>query len=147
MARISGVRPTFVYAIRCDSFIKIGFGERPVERLGSVKMHCPLPAALVATRKFPNAEIAYSAEKAIHARLVDQAHWGEWFRCGPIDPVSALKEEYDRLAEMLNLPSVITDIDEPAATPRVTYEDIYGPGSLEGARLLDKVYPGARPPG
>lgn len=123
--------PTFVYAIRCGEWIKIGVAANITERMGGMRVNCPYPLVLVGSRKFPLASVALRVEAAIHRELAGQRHFGEWFREAPLDPVAALVSAYERE----NLEPVTSPIDprKPFSVfpeiefPKGKYEDIFGP--------------------
>lgn len=118
MTNLSSKRPSSVYAIRCGEFIKIGFGESPRERLAAMRLTCPYPMELVASRQFPNAKSAYDAEGQIHIALASQRHWGEWFKMEPMDPVGCLKAVHAAWASANDRDGDhLADIDEEPATP------------------------------
>ncbi len=118
---------TFVYAIRCGDWIKIGVASNIESRMGAMRTNCPYPLALVGSRRFPNASAALRVEKLLHQELAGQRHMGEWFRTGPIDPVAAIGEAYRReglepVNSAIDLRKAFTLFPE---MPKATYDDIY----------------------
>lgn len=88
--------PTYVYAIRCGDWIKIGMSMDTDERLSTLRAHSPHPMTLVARRQCPNAPAAKSLERRAHQILWSQRQHGEWFvEAGPDDPVEVLLGVYD----------------------------------------------------
>lgn len=67
----------FVYAIRCEGFIKIGWSRNPKGRLRTAQTMNPLPCTLLGF--YPADE--KTEELALHARFADLRHGAsEWFR-------------------------------------------------------------------
>ena len=123
--------PTFVYAIRCGEWIKIGVAHDIASRMGGMRVNCPYPLTLVGSRQFPRAADALRVEAAIHRELAAQLHFGEWFKDAPADPVAVLMAAYAR--EGLEPIAGSVDPRKPYSViprmemPRTSAEDIWGP--------------------
>jgi hypothetical protein len=131
---------TFVYAIRCGEWIKVGVAANIEQRLGGMRVNCPYPLELVGSRRFDKASTALRVERALHLELAEQLHFGEWFRPRPIDPVQALAAAY-RLEGLEPVETAIDPRRPFSVFPQVesrpaTYEEIFGfPPSAHLARL------------
>lgn len=66
---------SFIYFVRCQSFIKIGLARDISSRLHSLSTGCPWPIDLVAFM-YGNVE----QERLLHNRFRDLRHRNEWFR-------------------------------------------------------------------
>jgi hypothetical protein len=128
---IAPILPTFVYAVRCGEWIKIGVARDIANRMGGMRVNCPYPLTLVGSRQLPSAQDALRIESAVHRELAGQRHFGEWFRDQPIDPVAILAALYAR--EGLEPVSTAIDPRKPFSVfpeiefAKATYEDIYPP--------------------
>jgi hypothetical protein len=104
--------PTFVYAIGCGDFIKIGIARDTAKRLSGLGTSSPYDLVLLARRQFPTEEIARFIEGMIHYQLGDQWHRGEWFRREPKDPIAELVRQYDMARDFYEMPEVTTLLSE-----------------------------------
>jgi hypothetical protein len=87
-------KPTFLYAVRCGDFVKIGIAECTYERLAGLRVSCPYPMEVIVRRQYPTKTAARQAERLCHVALADQSHTGEWFRVTPVDPVEVVRARY-----------------------------------------------------
>lgn len=87
-------KPTYLYAMRCGEFVKVGIAECTFDRLGGLRVSCPYPIELIGRRQYPTKTAARAAERLCHQELADQSHTGEWFRMAPIDPLTVILTRY-----------------------------------------------------
>ncbi len=73
------VCPAHLYFLRCEKFIKVGWGASVHNRLASIRTNCPFDIDIehfVATTRFA----AHASEAYLHIHLKDRRIRGEWFR-------------------------------------------------------------------
>jgi hypothetical protein len=87
-------KPTYLYAIRCREFVKVGIAECTYDRLSGLRVACPYPIELIGRRQYPTKTAARVAERQCHQELAGQAHMGEWFKTAPLDPLAVIIARY-----------------------------------------------------
>jgi hypothetical protein len=77
-------RKHYVYLIECDhaGIYKIGYSEKPTERLAALQTSSPCPLRLVLTIKEGNPRLL---EKDLHMIFWEQRQYNEWFKLSPED--------------------------------------------------------------
>lgn len=65
----------YVYFIRCEGYVKVGYSSNPSSRLRALAVMCPFPCHVIG--KIPGGK-KYEAD--IHVQLKDHHHRGEWFK-------------------------------------------------------------------
>ena len=78
----------FIYAVRCESRVKIGHSCRPISRAKDLEAWCPFPIELIGLRAG-----SMNDEREIHRQLKDYRTHNEWFLYHP-------KEVQDFLATL-----------------------------------------------
>lgn len=68
-----------LYFIVSGEFVKVGLASDVRRRLEVLRTGNPHPMRIAAWRTVPAAMARY-VEKAVHVKLADYAHFGEWFR-------------------------------------------------------------------
>lgn len=76
-------RPTSVYVISCDGFIKVGMANSPNARLATLQAACPHEMALEYDFQFATKSLASRCEKAVHKSLVEHHVRSEWYSAPP----------------------------------------------------------------
>jgi hypothetical protein len=94
MERAMKDKPTYLYAIRCGEFVKVGIAECTHDRLSGLRVACPYPIELIGRRQYPTKTAARVAERLCHQELAGQAHMGEWFTAGSLDPLAVIIARY-----------------------------------------------------
>lgn len=77
-----------VYVIECQGFVKIGYTNNVMYRLGVHQVGNPFPIYLIGWGEFETQEAAQSAEARMHARFAPWLERGEWHK---IDPLQAMR--------------------------------------------------------
>lgn len=71
---------TFLYAVQCGEFVKVGVAYNVAVRLSSMQTGNPHPLEVLAALEFEAEGAARFAEKAAHRFMAPHAHRGEWFK-------------------------------------------------------------------
>ena len=74
---------TYVYIIKADTFVKIGYSKNPEKRLKEMQTGSPHDLKLIAKFPYETKESAAAKEKEFHLLFSAWHHRGEWFysRC------------------------------------------------------------------
>lgn len=67
--------PGFVYFVRCEAYVKIGYAKNIINRLGGIAVNCPFPLTLVGYLKG-----SVETERELHNVFAEFRHQFEWFR-------------------------------------------------------------------
>lgn len=70
---------TYLYFIKCNSYIKIGISSRPKSRLHSIQVGSPYKCKLVLAIPFPSRAEAAKEEEYYHKKYEYLNKRGEWF--------------------------------------------------------------------
>lgn len=70
---------TYVYIIKADTFVKIGFSENPEKRLSEMQTGSPHELELLAKFPYGTRPEAAAKEKEMHLLFSTWHHRGEWF--------------------------------------------------------------------
>lgn len=89
-------RQPFVYFLRCQGFVKIGFTTDPARRLLNCRVGNPFPVE-IAAMVFGDEEL----EAALHSRFRKLRHRDEWFRdegslCALVGELAGIEPEEGR---------------------------------------------------
>jgi hypothetical protein len=132
---------TYVYAIKCGDYVKVGLAENTDTRLAALRLTCPYPMELLCRRQFPDKDTAWKREKALHRQLAGQRLWGEWFALAPLDPVQAICDVYEAWAVTNDGQRVTEAIDprKPWSFLHIPYEErvgLMGYYNMNGERVV-----------
>lgn len=83
IATIDHGRPTALYVMACDGFLKIGIAENVARRLRTIQAMNAKQVSVIKTYQFNHRTAAKIAEAAVHHALADFHHAGEWFAAPP----------------------------------------------------------------
>jgi len=75
--------PTYVYAFRCEKYVKIGVAADIPKRMKALVLCNPFPIVVERADLYGSRLEAMIVEKAAHRALVDKHHHGEWFTAKP----------------------------------------------------------------
>lgn len=81
---------TFIYAIRCNEFVKIGIALWPPQRIGEMQVGNPYDLELIRQYRV-STEDAFLIEKNAHAKLSEHSKRGEWFKCSNEEAFDAIE--------------------------------------------------------
>jgi hypothetical protein len=81
--------PVYIYAFRCEMFIKIGIAQNWEMRIAQIRSHNPFQVTKIMARKIP-IELAAAAEHACHLALRAHHHRGEWFLTSKSEACAAI---------------------------------------------------------
>lgn len=73
------IMKTYVYIIKADTFIKIGFSGNPDRRLKEMQTGSPHELEILAKLPYETREEAAAKEKEFHLLFATWHHRGEWF--------------------------------------------------------------------
>ncbi len=108
---------TFVYAVQCGEFIKVGVAYNIPARLSSMQTGNPHQLEVIAALEFDAEGAARFAEKAAHRFLAQHAHRGEWFKI-EAPPVLELLQCLHDATPAAWAKAIATDIEDARAYDR-----------------------------
>lgn len=83
---------TFVYAFKCEKFVKIGIATDVEKRRLTLTVGNPFPITFLHAESYHSRLYALLAERAAHKALSDAHHDGEWFKVKPQRAIHLLRE-------------------------------------------------------
>lgn len=120
---------SFIYLIRCASFVKIGIAENVEQRIRGLQTGNPFDLFLL--KKFPSKE-PKNDERALHSMLVQYHKRGEWFHLPPTI-----------LARLLNMKDLdeIYDLELSIEDKEMIYTDLHeNKISIEDMKLIETEF-------
>ena len=112
----------YVYAAKCDIYVKIGLTTLLRNRIATMRSGCPIPIEVLVSIPL-NKPDAIAAEMAIGLRLSGKHHIGEWFQCSSNDAIAVVTECCS--AYSISIPEPDDDKNKP--TSRSTGMSIISP--------------------
>lgn len=107
---------SYVYAISCDRYHKIGKANDVEARLSNLQIGNPVRCKIAYQRPF-NPEVVTDVEKATHRLLAGKRHQGEWFRCTKRQAIEAIEKAARQLMDERARANAIEYIERTMAGP------------------------------
>jgi hypothetical protein len=108
---------TFLYAIRCGEFIKVGVANNMSARVSAMQTGNPHSLEVIAALEFEAEGAARFAEKAAHHFMAQHVHRGEWFKIEAA-PVLELLHSLHAATPAAWVKAIEADIEEARAYDR-----------------------------
>ena len=103
---------SYIYAIKCGEFYKIGATRNPEQRMETLDHYSPLEMDIKATYEVPD-KVLFKIEKEVQRRLEDEGlrHKFEWFHRESWDGIDILPMVAGLVEEMKLLTSGVANSD------------------------------------